>query len=109
MRAVRGERSVISSCDKRRNSEHVGRTGAMSEGRIRRAGKVHDTRCVHIPSRQAGEGEDGQRRAQRDSTCCGKRKNSEHVRTGALNKRSMLASRREARHTVSTHTKQAGR
>ncbi len=44
----------------------MGRTGAMSEGRIRRAGKVHDTRCVHIPNRQAGEGEGGQRRAQRD-------------------------------------------
>ncbi len=41
----------------------MGRTGALSEGRVRRAGKVHDTRCVHKPSRQAGEGEDGQRRA----------------------------------------------
>ena len=52
----------------------MGRTGAMSEGSIRRAGKVHDTRCVHIPNREAGEGEGGQRRAQRDITCCAKRK-----------------------------------
>ncbi len=45
---------------KGKNSEHVGRTGAVSEGRIRRAGKMHDTRCVRIPNRQAGEGEGGQ-------------------------------------------------
>ena len=41
----------------------MGRTGAMSEGSIRRAVKVHNTRCVLIPNREAGEGEDGQRRA----------------------------------------------
>ncbi len=35
VRAVRGARSVISSCDKRKESAHVGRTGAMSEGRMR--------------------------------------------------------------------------
>jgi hypothetical protein len=46
-------------------NEHV-RADAMSEGRIRRAGEVHDTRCVHIPSRHAGEGAGGQGCAQRD-------------------------------------------
>ena len=67
VRAVRGERSVIShAVRKGKNSEHVGRTGALSEGRIRRAGKVHDTRYAHVPSRQAGEGAGGQGCAQHD-------------------------------------------
>ncbi len=48
VRTVRGARSVIShAVPKGKNSEHVGRTGAMSEGRIRRAGKEHDTICTH--------------------------------------------------------------
>ncbi len=45
VRTVRGARSVIShAVPKGKNSEHVGRTGAMSEGSIRRAVKMHDTR-----------------------------------------------------------------
>ena len=41
----------------------MGRTGALSEGRIRRAGEMNGTRCALIPNRQAGEGESTQRRA----------------------------------------------
>ena len=48
VRTVRGARSVIShAVPKGKNSEHVGRTGAVSEGRIRREGKVHHTMCAH--------------------------------------------------------------
>ncbi len=66
MRTVRDERSMTARCDKRRALRARARTGAMSEGRIRRADEMHDTRCVHILSRQVGDGEGGQRRAQRD-------------------------------------------
>jgi hypothetical protein len=56
------------------NDEHVCTQMQWARTRYNRAVKMHDTRSVHIPSRQAGEGEDGQRRAQRDITCCAKRK-----------------------------------
>jgi hypothetical protein len=44
VRAVRGELQRDSMLTKGKNSEHVDRTGALSEGRIRRAVKVHHTR-----------------------------------------------------------------
>ena len=63
----------------------MGRTGALSEGRIRRAGEMHGTRCALIPNREAGEVRADKGARQRDSTCCDKwKKKSEHVCTGAL-------------------------